>query len=160
MKRSDIMLALLIIGVLVALAIAVPYLLDTWRATESTPADEVSDMADGTPQPDGVPVEDEEEVRLDAQTAAELERVSGMLMLHRACANRFHGFDAEGRDTVERWKHLHADLLARRGGAEPDFHIVLAEPEAGQGQRGDEQAEERGLCERNLEAMRTELTTR
>lgn len=159
MKRSDIMLALLVIGVLIAFAIAAPYLLSAWRATESTPADEVSDVVDGTPAPPGEPVQ-EEEVSLDTETAAELERVTGMLMLHQACANRFHGFEAEGRDTVQRWKQLHADLLAQRRGAEPDFHIVLAEPEATRDQEGTgKQEEERALCERNLEAMRAELSS-
>lgn len=88
---------------------------------------------------------------------AELERVTGMLMLHNACANRFDGFDQQARPTLEAWKRHHADTFARRG-AEPDFHIVLAEPEAsGDADGAPAHTEERALCERNLDAMRADI---
>lgn len=153
MHRSDILLGLAVVAIVLAFVFAGPAILDLWR-TSGPPTEEVADAANAEPP---VIVEDEEREApmMDAETAAESERVNGMLMLYQACANRFDGFDAQNRDVVEHWKAHHDDLLGQ--GAGVDFHIVLADPDPSV-QRADEgNAEERGLCDRNIEAMRSEL---
>ena len=149
MRKTDILLIVLFVVFVLGIAFG-PALLDRWQARDADRQAEVE------PQP----VERETNAGLDENERmaqeAEIERVSGMLMLHKACVNRFDGFEAESRQTMETWKKRHEALLATR--PEQDFHIVLAQPE-GLDETATEKAsgEERALCERNLEAMRKEL---
>lgn len=149
MRRIDILLAVAFVLVVLGF-VFLPDLVAKWRAEKA-----MEETAAVEPAPvETVETEAVPEVPVDP--AVELERVSGMLMLHQACVNRFEGFDAESRDTLAEWKARNAETLARRG--EQDFHIVLA-PQEGldEKERAKADAEERVLCERNVEAMQAEL---
>lgn len=150
MRRTDMLLAILVVALAVGLILGPP-LYREWQ--ESTQAKTEPVLAPAVA-----------EVERDPATGAgpkialaEVERVSGMLMLYKACANRFDGFDTKARPVFESWKQQNAETLAKRG-AELDFHIVLADPagiERNETEPGHE--EERALCERNLDAMRADL---
>src|SRR5690606_28235434 len=114
MSRYDLILAVIVVGLIVVLVFVGPSLLDAWRGEDAVEQAE----------PVMAPEETEAEVAeaaIDPETAARVERVSGILMLYQACANRFEGFDEQGRDTLAAWRERHADTLAMQG-AEPDFH--------------------------------------
>lgn len=148
MRRTDILLAILVV-VLAAGLIFGPPLYRKWR--------ESSDTANAEPPPEPPVARVEREPAPDAaQDRAEVERVGGMLMLYKACANRFDGFDTRSRDLFETWKQQNAATLAARG-AELDFHIVLADPAGIERDGETAHEEERALCERNLDAMRADL---
>lgn len=148
MRRTEILLAILVVAIVVGLAFG-PALLEKWRADDSAE----TEVAVEAESPDSAA---QSEVA-SAKMNAELERVTGILMLHQACVNRFQGFDAKARPIMEAWKNRHAETLERRGG-EPDFHIVLAPPPGGKDAAGETPgAEERALCERNLDVMKADL---
>ena len=147
MSRYDIVLAVIVVGLIVVLVFIGPSLLDVWRG-EPEPVEEA------VPE---VPAAEQAAEVIDSQTAAKVERVSGVIMLYQACANRFEGFDERGRDVLAQWRQLHAETLAMQG-AEPDFHIVLRRPgESSDEARTKADAEELALCERNLEVMRKDI---
>ena len=155
MRRIDIVLALLFVA-LVAGLVLLPDVISRWRAddaakppaaVEAEPADPV-DPADTQP-PAGV--------RTPYDPEVERERVSGMLMLHQACVNRFEGFDARTRETLAEGKQHHAAVFAA-GGVEQDFLIVLAPREdVDDASKGAANKEELALCERNVEAMQADV---
>lgn len=146
MRKTDILLVVVFIVFVLGIAFG-PALLEKWRAGKD------ADTVAVEPAPES----SEEIERLTLEQEAEIEQVSGMLMLHKACVNRFDGFDAESRDVLEAWKRKHEAVLARVPAGQ-DFHIVLAQPE-GTGKDAAEKAhtEEQALCERNLEAMRKDV---
>lgn len=150
MRRSDILLALLVVVLAVGLILGPP-LWKKWRDSERDL--EAPPVAAEEPLPVERKTDAAEVENAELSERAEVERVSGMLMLYNACANRIDGFDDRHRAVFETWKQRHADTLAKRG-SELDFHIVLADPE-GMERDQDEKAreEERLLCERNVEAM-------
>lgn len=148
MRNRDILLVILFVVLVLGIAFG-PGLLDWWRARQ---AEEIT-----RPEPATVDVaEDTESRALSPDEQAEAERVRGMLRLHKACAERFDEFEAESRPVVEAWEARFGELLAAT--PDQDFRIVLSQPE-GLDEAAVEKAraEERAMCDRNLEAMRTEL---
>ncbi len=155
MRRIDIVLAVLFVAAVVGL-VFLPDLIGKWRTAQETETAAVETAPANVPQESETA---EEEARLEAPVDPEVERerVSGILMLHKACVNRFEGFDARSRETLDAWKQHHASIFAS-GGVEHDFHIVLA-PRKDMERDAKRQAdtEEFALCERNLEAMQADL---
>lgn len=153
MHRSDIFLAGALVVIVVAFIFAGPALLETWR-NSGTPTEDVAGMANDRPP---VITEEEEETvpELDAETAAEAERVNGMLMLYQACSARFDGFEAEHRRTAQAWQAHHEEILGLADA--PDFHIVLGESPVRDTGQASGNPEQKDLCDRNVEAMRDEL---
>lgn len=153
MRRIDIVLAVLFVALVVGL-VFLPDLIARWRAAEA-PEASVTEQTAPPPVVDSQPSATGE-VRTPYDPDIAIERVSGILMLHQACVNRFEGFDARSRETLEAWKRHHAETLAKV--EEQDFHIVLA-PREDIDRTAEAKAneEELALCERNLEAMQTDL---
>ncbi|HEX7030394.1 MAG TPA: hypothetical protein VF254_07340 [Gammaproteobacteria bacterium] len=147
MRKTDILLVILFIVFVLGLAFG-PDLVSKWRA------DKAADTAPEIDEP--APVDTAPAPARPVDPEVELERVSGLLMLHQACARRFEDFAAKSQPLVEAWKAHHAATLAKR--EELDFHIVIAAPE-GQDAAATAKAgaEELALCEGNLEAMRADL---
>lgn len=142
MRRIDIMLGIAFVALVLGL-VFLPDLIERWREPE--------------PAAQSVPVEPEpvaEPAQAALDPGALRERVSGILLLHEACASRFPDFAAESAQTLEAWKQHHAATLA--AGADLDFHIVFGE---GAGDTAKSAEEELALCEGNLEAMREDLGT-
>lgn len=151
MKRNDVLLALLVVVLAVAVILG-PAIYSEWR-DKSEPAERAATVE---PAANGTVGSEPAAGQAALDEAAEVERVTGMLMLYQACANRIDGFDSQGRAVFEAWKSHHAATLEKRG-TELDFHIVLADPEGLENGSDAARAEERELCERNLTAMREEL---
>ncbi|HEX7030295.1 MAG TPA: hypothetical protein VF254_06845 [Gammaproteobacteria bacterium] len=149
MRRTDIALALGFV-ILVLGLVFLPDLISSWRAGEDRPMTTAEPVA---PEPEA-----EAAIRREPlDPEEELERVTGMLMLHEACADRFEGFAERAEPVVASWRELNAATLDQPA-AEPDFHIVFGEAEGLETETVQEaKAAERELCEGNLEAMRSEI---
>jgi len=148
MRNKDILLVVLFVVLVLGIAFG-PGLVERWRTRDAArqPVPEASvDITEG----------EVERPALSPEQQQEAERVSGMLMLHRACVERIEGFEDPSQDVATAWEQRYGELLAAQ--PEQDFRIVLAQPE-GLDEAAVEKAraEERGLCERNLDAMRAKL---
>lgn len=150
MRKTDILLVVLFVVLILGIAFG-PGLIEQWRTRDAGAggADHV--------EPETVDVaESEERESVSPEQAEEAERVSGMLMLHQACVERFDDLGQDADDVTTAWEERYQDLLTQQ--PERDFRIVLAQPEGlEESARERARAEERALCEHNLEAMRAQL---
>ena len=149
MRNKDVLLVILFVVLVLGIAFG-PGLVDWWRARQA---------ADVDARPEAATVDVTEDAgsrTLSPEAQAEAERLRGMLRLHTACAERFEEFDAESQQVVEAWEARFGELLA--AAPDQDFRIVLSQPE-GLDEAAVEKAraEERAMCERNLDVMRAEL---
>lgn len=150
MRKTDILLVVLFVVLILGIAFG-PGLIEQWRNRDAG-----SDVAERVePETVDLTAGDERET-ISPEQAEEAERVSGMLMLHQACVERFDDLGQDADDVTTAWEDRYQDLLAQQ--PERDFRIVLAQPEGlEEAARERARAEERALCEHNLEAMRAQL---
>lgn len=150
MRRTDILLVVLFIVLILGIAFG-PGLVEQWRTRDADI--EVAEQV----EPASVDAAGNEESNaLSPEQAEEAERISGMLMLHQACSERFDDLDADAEAVATAWEQRHKDLLANQ--PKQDFRIVLAQPEGlDEAQRQKARVEERALCQQNLDAMRAQI---
>lgn len=152
MRKTDILLIVLFIVLILGIAFG-PGLIEQWRARDAG-----TGIAEQAQEPETVDLDESEQStqRIPPDQEAEVERVSGMLMLHKACVERFEDFGNESSEVAAAWEKQYGELLAVK--PEQDFRIVLAQPQ-GLDEAAKEKArnEELALCQHNLEAMRADL---
>ena len=150
MRKTDILLVVLFVVLILGIAFG-PGLIEQWRNRDAG-----TDSAERT-EPETLDLaENEAREPVSPEQAQEAERVSGMLMLHRACTERFDDLGDDADEVAAAWQQRYEGLLSQQ--PERDFRIVLAQPEGLEdAARERARAEEHALCEHNLEAMRAQL---